>query len=125
MWFPDFIPQSGLPGAHRRPVLSDNAVYGAQHNHLASSVTSGFHALLGTSRNPDKAVKLGAVSGRFTAGIPIIGWKGCSRQLSTASIEWFVSQLLTPPKSPRTTSGWVLSGTSVQSKACPTMKTTA
>jgi hypothetical protein len=30
-----------------------------------------------------------------------------------------------PPKSPHTTSGRVLSGTSVQSEACPTMKTTA
>jgi hypothetical protein len=32
------------------------------HNRRASSVTSGFHALLGTSRNPDEAVNLGAMS---------------------------------------------------------------
>src|SRR5262249_19431244 len=35
------------------------------HNRRASSVTSGIHALLGTSRNPDKAVNLGAVSGVY------------------------------------------------------------
>ena len=58
--FLDFISQSALPqcNADQFSPVTRSIV----HNRRASSVTSGFHTLLGTSCNPDRAVNLGAVS---------------------------------------------------------------